>query len=91
MHIHTPVVDESGRLRFPGSDHVIDCFIGGADLEAPSANSGMFDHQLDCVVQVPRFQEQNSAKLLLGLDLGAIGDDNLPASAPHSYCIPSRL
>jgi hypothetical protein len=51
----------------------------------------MLGHQLSCVVQVPRFQEQNPADLFLALGVGAIGDDNLPASAPHGYCILGRL
>jgi hypothetical protein len=80
-----------GSLRFSGCDQCIDLFIRSTDLESPSADAGMPGHKLSRVVQIPGFKEQNTANLLLGLCVGTIGDDNLPASTSYSCCIPSWL
>ena len=55
-------------------------FLGGrADLERPDADTRVFRHQFDCMIDVPRFEDQDAADLFLGLGVRSIGHHHFPS------------
>jgi hypothetical protein len=54
-----------------------------ADFDGASPNGRMLRHQLDGVVQVPGFEDEEAGQLLFGLRVGTISDRDFSALKPQ--------
>src|SRR5262249_54957722 len=53
------------------------------NLEGSSPHARVLGHQVDRVVEVLGLKDQDSAQLLLGLSVGAVGDQHFSALEPQ--------
>src|SRR5215510_11688882 len=61
------------------------------DLERSNAHARVLRHDLDGMLEIPRFEYQYSAELLLGFRERTIRRRHLAIREPQGYCRPGGL
>src|SRR5579871_6705689 len=60
-------------------------------LKRPVLHAGMFRHQLNRVIQIPRFEEKDSTDLLFRLRIRPVGNGHLAILPPQSGRVPMAI